>query len=576
MRRVPKTLRPKWAALVVLFFCATAFAQPAPEAASGWTPKQAVVAPHEMVAAANPLAAQAGLEILHAGGSALDAVVAVQMVLGLVEPQSSGLGGGAFLLHWSAAERRVRSYDGRETAPRAARADRFLDANGQPLQFYDAVMSGKSVGVPGVLRMLELVHRRYGRLPWARLFEPAIRLAEHGFPVSPRLYRLLERDRFLRKDADARALYYRADGHALEAGTRLVNRAYAATLRSIAERGADALYSGPIADDIVRAVRARGGDLAPGDLGGYTALERDPVCGPYRGVRICGMGPPSSGGVTLLELLGILQRTDFRRAPPLSVEAVHLFSEASRLAYADRARYIADPAFVRVPVRGLLDLAYLDRRARLIGEHSMGVARPGHPALAPLAADVPDTEHHGTSHVSIVDREGDAVAMTTTIENAFGSRIMVRGFLLNNELTDFSFRPQARGLPAANRVEAGKRPRSTMAPTMVFDRDGRLRMLLGSPGGPAIVDFVAKTLVAALDWGFDIQAAIAAPNFGSLNGPTLLERDTPVQDLDQALAERGHVLNFARLTSGVQGIERVAGGWCGGADPRREGVALGD
>jgi gamma-glutamyltranspeptidase/glutathione hydrolase len=563
-------------AAAALLCCGPAAAQPQPEAPSGWTDKQAVVAAHEMVAAANPLAARAGLEILRAGGSALDAAVAAQMVLGLVEPQSSGLGGGAFLLYWSDAERRLESYDGRETAPQAARPDRFLDANGQPLQFYDAVTSGKSVGVPGVLRMLELAHRRHGRLPWARLFEPAIRLAEDGFEVSPRLHRLLERDRFLRRDANARALYYRADGHAFESGTRLVNRAYAATLRTIAERGADAFYSGPIAADIVRAVHARGGDLAPADLERYAALERDPVCGPYRSVRICGMGPPSAGAVTLLELLGVLEHTAFDRAPPLSALAVHYFSEASRLAYADRARYIADPAFVRVPVKGLLDPAYLARRAGLIGEVSMGVAQPGEPVLAPRAADVPDTEHHGTSHLSIVDRYGNAVAMTTTIENAFGSRIMVRGFLLNNELTDFSFEPRSRGLPAANRVEPGKRPRSTMAPTMVFDRDGRLRMLLGSPGGPAIVDYVAKTLVAALDWGFDIQAAIAAPNFGSTNGPTLLERASAVQDLDGALAERGHVLNFARLTSGVQGIERVPGGWRGGADPRREGIAVGD
>jgi len=563
--------------LAALLCCDTAAAQrPAPEAASGWTQKKAVFARHEMVAAANPLAARAGLRILHEGGSATDAAITVQMVLGLVEPQSSGLGGGAFLLHWSAAERRVRSFDGRETAPRAARPDRFLDSGGQPLPFYQAVTSGKSVGVPGVLRMLELAHRRYGRLPWARLFQPAIRLAEKGFRVSPRLHELLERDRYLRRDARARALYYRADGHALPVGASLVNRAYAATLRRIAAQGAQALYSGPIARDIVRAVRSRGGDLTAADLGHYAALEREPVCAPYRGVRICGMGPPSSGGVTLLELLGILERTDFDRAPPLSAQAVHLFSEASRLAYADRSRYIGDPAFVRVPLRGLLDPAYLARRARLIGERSMGVARPGHPALAPPAADVPDSEHHGTSHVSIVDRAGNAVAMTTTIENAFGSRIMVRGFLLNNELTDFSFRPGADGLAAANRVEAGKRPRSTMAPTLVFDRDGRLRMLLGSPGGPAIVDFVAKTLVAALDWGDDIQAAIAAPNFGSLNGPTLLERDTAARELGPALAARGHVLDAVRLTSGVQGIERVAGGWLGGADPRREGLAIGD
>jgi gamma-glutamyltranspeptidase/glutathione hydrolase len=570
-------LRGRIIVLAALLFCGAAAAQrPAPEAASGWTHKNAVFARHEMVAAANPLAARAGLEILREGGSATDAGIAVQMVLGLVEPQSSGLGGGAFLLHWSAAERRVRSYDGRETAPQAARPDRFLGADGRPLPFYAAVTSGKSVGVPGVLRMLELAHRRYGRLPWARLLRPAIRLAEHGFAVSPRLHELLERDRYLRGDARARALYYRSDGHALEVGAKLVNRAYAATLRRIAARGADALYSGPIAQDIVRAVRARGGDLAATDLEHYAALERDPVCAPYRSVRICGMGPPSSGGVTLLELLGILERTDFRRARPLSARAVHLFSEASRLAYADRTRYIADPAFVRVPARGLLDPAYLARRARRIGERSMGVAQPGHPALAPPAADVPDGEHHGTSHVSIVDRAGNAVAMTTTIENAFGSRIMVRGFLLNNELTDFSFRPGADGLPAANRVEAGKRPRSTMAPTLVFGRGGGLRMLLGSPGGPAIVDFVAKTLVATLVWGDDIQAAIAAPNFGSLNGPTLLERDTAVEALRPALAARGHVIDVVRLTSGVQAIERAAGGWRGGADPRREGLAIGD
>ena len=357
-----------------------------------------------MVAAANPLAAQAGLEILHEGGGALDAAIAVQMVLGLVEPQSSGLGGGAFLLHWSGTGRRLRGYDGRETAPQAARPDRFLDANGQPLPFYDAVTSGKSVGVPGVLRMLELAHRRHGRLPWARLFAPAIRLGESGFAVTPRLHRLLERDRFLRADRNARALYYDADGHALRAGSVLVNRAYAATLRSIVARGADALYTGPIAADIVRAVDARGGDLTRADLKGYAARERDPVCGPYRQLRICGMGPPSAGAVTLLELLGVLERTPFDRAPPLSALALHLFSEASRLAYADRARYIADPEFVPVPVKGLLDPAYLAQRAGLIGERSMGVAQPGQPALAPLAADVPDTEHEGTSHLSIVDR----------------------------------------------------------------------------------------------------------------------------------------------------------------------------
>jgi len=566
------------AAAALLFFSLGAAAQPQPEAGSGWSDKPAVSARHDMVVAAHPLAVDAGLETLRAGGSAVDAAICVQLVLGLVEPQSSGIGGGAFMLHWSSAEHRVESYDGRETAPAAARPERFLDALGQPLPFFDAVVSGRAVGVPGVLRMLELAHRRHGRLPWARLFEPALRLAVQGFAVSPRLHRLLERDRYLRDDPAARSLYYDAGGHALQVGARLVNPQYAATLREIAARGADAFYDGPIAEDLVRAVRAqpRPGDMTLADLRAYRALAREPLCGAYRGQRICGMGPPSAGAVTLLELLGILERTAFDRAKPGSVEAVHLFAEASRLAYADRARYVADPDFVAVPVMGLLAPAYLAERAKLIGERSMGHAEPGHPAGASALADVPETELAGTSHLSIVDARGNAVAMTTTIENAFGSRIMVRGFLLNNELTDFSFLPEARGVAAANRVQPGKRPRSTMAPTLVFDRDGRLEMLVGSPGGPAIVEYVAKTLVGTLDWGLDIQAAIALPNFGSTNGPTLIERGTAYDALADALAERGHILNFAILTSGLHGIERSTQGWRGGADPRREGVARGD
>ena len=566
------------AAAALLFFTLGAFAQPQPETGTGWHDKSAVVAPHDMVVAAHPLAVDAGIEILRAGGSAVDAAIAAQLVLGLVEPQSSGIGGGAFMLVWSARERRVHSYDGRETAPAAARPDRFLDELGRPLPFFDAVVSGRSVGVPGVLRMLELAHRRHGRLPWARLFEPALRLASRGFEMSPRLHGLLEGDPYLHADPAARSLYYDASGRALPVGARIVNREYAATLREIAARGADAFYRGPIAEDLVRAVRARArpGDMTLADLRGYRALEREPLCGRYRGRRICGIAPPSAGAVTLLELLGILERTAFDRAPPGSVEALHLFAEASRLAYADRMRYVADPAFQPVPVQGLLDPAYLSERARLIGERSMGRAAPGHPAGSVAAADVPETERSGTSHLSIVDARGDAVAMTTTIENAFGSRIMVRGFLLNNELTDFSFVPEDEGLPAANRVEPGKRPRSTMAPTMVFGRDGGLKMLLGSPGGTAIVEYVAKTLVGTLDWGLDIQSAIALPNFGSTNGPTFIERGSAYEALGEALAARGHVLRFAVLTSGLHGIERGARGWRGGADPRREGVARGD
>jgi gamma-glutamyltranspeptidase/glutathione hydrolase len=545
------------AACAARFFCsAGAGAQlAAPEVESERVEREAVVAKRHMVAAADPRAVEAGLEMLRAGGSAADAAIAAQLVLGLVEPQSSGLGGGAFVLTWSEKGKRVRSYDAREAAPAAAKPDRFLDRHGNPEEFMRAVVSGRSVGVPGVPRLLEVLHREHGRLPWSRLFAPAIRLAQAGFEKTRRLSVQLERETLLRADPAARALFY--------AGERIVNRDYAATLRELAQKGADAFYRGPIAQDIVRAVNA---DLAAADLAAYRVIERAPVCGAYRSYRICGMGPPSSGATGVLQILGILERTSFARAAPGSAEAVHLFSEAGRLAYGDRARYIGDPDFNPVPVEKLLAPAYLDARARLIGEHSMNFALPG----------TLDPETPGTSHVSVVDGDGNAVAMTTSIEMGFGSRILVRGFLLNNQLTDFSFRPDYLLRPAVNHVEAGKRPRSSMAPTLVFERDGRLKMALGSPGGLAIINFVAKTLVAALDWGMDIQAAISAPNFGSTNGPTLLERDTAYEDLGDALAERGHVLNFARLTSGLHGIERVVGGWRGGVDPRRAGMAAGD
>ncbi|MEW5862327.1 MAG: gamma-glutamyltransferase [Pseudomonadota bacterium] len=539
-------------------------------------PREPAFARRAMVAAAHPLAVEAGLEILRAGGSALDAAVAVQMVLGLAEPQSSGIGGGAFLLHWSRAERRLRAYDGRETAPAAARADRFLDSSGRPLAFAEAAASGAAVGVPGVLRMLELAHRRHGRLPWARLFASAIRLAEQGFAMTPRLYGLLERESALRNDRAARALFYGADDRPRPVGERIANPEYAATLRRIASGGAGAFYRGEIAADIVRAVRdhRRPGDMTLEDLARYRALEREPVCLAYRAHRVCSMGPPG-GGVTVLQILGILARTDFAVAAPNSAEAVHLFAEAGRLAYADRARHLADPDFVPVPVAGLLDAAYLAGRARLIGERSMGRAAPGAPPGAQAHADSPEAALSGTSHISIVDARGDAVAMTTTIESAFGARIMVRGFLLNNQLTDFAFVPESAGRPVANRVEPGKRPRSAMSPTLVFSAEGRLRAVLGSPGGPAIVNYVAQALVAMLDWGLDAQSAAALPHAGSRNGPTELERGTAYELLGPPLAARGHEVRLADLTSGLYIVERAPGGWRGGADPRREGVARG-
>jgi len=512
-----------------------------------------------VVAAAHPLAVDAGYAVLERGGSALDAAIAVQLVLGLVEPESSGIGGGAFLLYWSESEKRLRSYDGRETAPAAARADRFLKEDKTPMAFVEAVVGGRSVGVPGVLRMLELAHARHGKLPWSELFQPAIAAAEGGFALSPRLQSQLARDTFLPRDAAARSLFYEG-GKAKPAGASIVNRQYAETLRAIANRGVDAFYRGEIARDIVRAVRsnAKPGDLTEADLEGYRALEREPLCGPYREWRVCSMAPPSAGGVAVLQILGILERTNFARAPPLSVEAVHLFSEAGRLAYADRAKYLGDPAFKNVPVGRLLDPKYLDARAKLIGERSMRTASPG------------DTEAVGTSHISIVDAQGNVASMTTTIEATFGSRIMVRGFLLNNELTDFDFVPGS-----ANEVAPGKRPRSSMAPTIVFDPQGAVRLAVGSPGGPNIINYVAKALLAMLDWRFDAQAAAAAPNFGSRNGPTLLEAGAFYEAMKGPLEARGHAVEANPLTSGVHAVERVPGGWRGGADPRREGTARG-
>ncbi len=513
-----------------------------------------------MVAAAHPLAAEAGYSVLKLGGTAVDAAIAVQMVLGLVEPESSGIGGGAFMLHWDEKRKLLQTYDGRETAPKAADAEMFLKEDKSPMAFMEAVVGGKSVGVPGVLRMLELAHRRHGRLPWSELFQYAVFAAEEGFILSPRLREQLAREEHLRKDPLAAKLYYQADGTPKPAGTRVVNRAYGETLRAIALQGADAFYKGEIARDIVAAVRshANAGDLTEDDLAGYRAREREPVCGQFRSRRVCSMGPPSSGGIAVLQILGILEHAEFRLAPPRSAAAVHVFSEASRLAFADRARYVGDPDYIKVPVSRLLSNVYLKERSELIREHSMRQATPG------------DTEAPGTSHFSIVDADGNAVSMTTTIESTFGSRIMVRGFLLNNELTDFDFEPRR-----ANSVWPQKRPRSSMAPTMVF-RERELVMAVGSPGGPNIIGYVAKTLVGTLQWGLDIQSAISLPNFGSRNGPTLLERGTVLEKLQPALKERSHVIEVVPLASGLHGIERVPGGWRGGADPRRDGVVRGD
>jgi len=548
-----------------------------PESASGWQEKPPAYAQHAMVASANAHATDAALEILALGGNAIDAAIAAQFVLNLVEPQSSGIGGGGFLLYFDARTRRVAAYDGRETAPATATAERFVAAGGLPLAWPDAVAGGKSVGVPGLLALLALAHARHGHLRWARLLRPALRLADEGFSVSPRLHHLLQVDPWLRADAAARHLFYQADGAALPVGARLANPLFAETLRQLAE-GPQAFYRGDMARDVVAAIAAHPrapGDLSAQDLAGYRALERRPICRRYRGYRVCGMPPPSSAGVTLMQMLGLLERTPFAQQAPLSPLAVHYFAEAGRLAYADRRRYLADPDFVAVPVQPLLATPYLDRRVCLIlAERSMGRAAPGEIAGA-RRADNSSPEQPGTTHLSIVDAHGNAVALTSSIESAFGSRLMVRGFLLNNQLTDFSFLPSRDGQLVANRVEAGKRPLSSMAPTLVFDRRDRLYAVLGSSGGTRIINDVAQTLTALLDWRMAPAEALALPHYGSRNGPTELEQERAPQALAGSLRALGHRVEMRTMTSGIHLIVRVESGWLGAADPRREGEARG-
>ncbi|MFA7268098.1 MAG: gamma-glutamyltransferase family protein [Sterolibacterium sp.] len=558
-----------------------------PESASGYAEKSGWATQKFAVAAAHPLAADAGYRVLQAGGSALDAAIAVQMVLALVEPQSSGIGGGALLLHWDGKQ--VEAYDGRETAPLAADDRLFLTPDGKPMAFMDAVVGGRPVGTPGVVKMLEMAHRQHGRLAWAKLFEPAIALAEQGFPVSPRLHTLLSNETRLRHDPAAQRYFYDAEGKPWPAGHLLKNPELAVVLKQIAAAGSSALMTGPVAADIVAKVRnhpTNPGRLSVQDLADYQPKRRAALCTDWLTYRVCGFPPPSSGAIAIAQILGMLQHAapidrPLEQGMP-SVDMLHRYSEAARLAFADRNQYLADPDFVAAPGgnwMNLVDAAYLRQRAALIGASSMKSAEPGKPggldtAWAPQAEQV----EHGTSHISIVDAAGHALAMTTTIEDGFGARQMVHGFLLNNQLTDFSFAPaDAAGKPIANRVEAGKRPRSSMSPTLVFDRgSGQLSMSLGSPGGALIIHYTAKTLLGTLAWGLDAQAAIDLPNFGSLNGPTLLEAQRFPAATIAALKARGHEVQEMPMVSGLQAIQRTPTGYFGGADPRREGIVRGE
>ncbi|MDX5592221.1 gamma-glutamyltransferase [Pseudovibrio sp. SPO723] len=554
----------------------------APEAASGTTEKPLVRADEFMVAAANPYAVQAGYDVLAAGGNAIDAMVAVQLVLGLVEPQSSGIGGGGFLVYFDGENKRLTTFDGRETAPRAATPQLFQTEEGEPLRFYDAVVGGRSVGTPGTVRLLFDSHQQYGKLPWADLVAPAIKLATEGFEVSARLNALITRDQERLSRFEATRDYFLPGGAPLEVGTLLKNPEYAQTLTAIAEGGADAFYSGPIAAAIVETVQNAEGNpglLSLEDLATYQVKERAPVCAEYRAYEVCGMGPPSSGALTVGQILGMVNTFDFSKLDPSDPEAWRIIGDASRLAFADRGRYMADSDFVPVPSKGLVDPAYLAQRAELLDRDSAlpdNEVMPGTPSWdhALLLADDESIELPSTTHFSIVDGEGNAVSMTSSVENGFGSRLMAGGFILNNQLTDFSFRTHQDGFPIANRVEPGKRPRSSMSPTIVM-HDGEPYMVIGSPGGSRIIGYVAKTIIAHVDWGLNVQQAIEMPHALNRFGTYDFEQGTAAEELAPQLEALGFKVNLRDLNSGLHAIVLTEDGLQGGADPRREGIVLG-
>ena len=552
-----------------------------PEAATGFADKKAVHSENFMVAAANPHAVNAGYDVLKDGGSAVDAAIAVQTMLGLTEPQSSGIGGGAFILYWDNTEQTLYTVDARETAPMSATDELFLDEQGNAPRWIDAVVGGRSVGTPGVLRGLELAHQRWGKKSWASLFDDAISLAEQGFEVSPRLAKLVEMEINPGvKKMPAASAYFFPDGEPLQAGELLKNPDYANSLSLIAEQGADAFYTGPLAEKIVDAVQNSA--IAPGklslkDLANYEAKIRQPVCDNYRQFQVCGMGPPSSGGLTTLQTLGVLANFELAEMPINGLEPTHLFTQASRMAFADRNQWIADPDFVDVPVDAMLDDDYLASRAQQISDDDMGKARPGLYLQPEYRQDIA-YERPNTSHMSIVDAEGNVVSMTTSIEMGFGSTVMAGGFLLNNQLTDFSLVPMAGDTPIANRVEPGKRPRSSMSPTIILDEQGKQVVhAVGSPGGSRIINYVTQTIVGLIDWQLDMQQAMNIGHVTNRNDYTSLEKGMAIEKHAEALKKRGHDVRVMDLNSGLHGITiNPDGTLTGGADPRREGTVKGE
>ena len=552
-----------------------------PEETTAVAARTSVTAQSFMVSAANAHATQAGYNVLANGGSAADAAVAVQIMLNLVEPQSSGIGGGAFALYWDASAQKLTTLDGREKAPMAATPDYFLGSDGKPIGWWDAVVGGRSVGVPGTLKLLETMHQQHGRTPWSTLLAPTIELAQTGFEISPRLAASISaaKERKLGMFEETANYFFNPDGTPKPEGSILQNTDFARTLQLIAEQGSAPFYHGAIAGDIVQTVKTQTntGIMTMEDMNAYEVVQRDPICTPYRTYEVCGMGPPTSGGLTIAQILGLIEGHNIPAMGP-SPDSWHLFAEAAKLAYADRGLFMADEDFVDMPKKGLIDLDYLAERATLIKEDAaMDKAEPGNPVWEEASLWAPDTqkERPGTSHFVIVDRYGDMVSMTTTIETGFGSRLMTNGFLLNNELTDFSRAPESDGKLIANRVEGGKRPRSSMSPTIVF-QDGQPVLLTGSPGGSRIINYVAKSIIAILDWEMDPQEAIDMGHVVNRNGKTDLEEGTDAVNLADAFAALGHETNVRNLNSGLHVIKIENGQLIGAADSRREGVAMGE
>lgn len=531
-----------------------------------------------MVSTADPRGTDAGVAILRQGGTAMDATLAVMLALTVVEPESSGIGGGGFILYHPAGSKDTFSYDGREEAPSAARPDRFLTKDGQEMDYEEARASGLSVGVPGNIRLMELGHTRHGKLPWKALFQPAIALARDGYVVTERMHRMLiEQTPMLKHSAEAMEIYFQPDGSPKPVGSILRNPKLAALLSLVAEKGADAFYTGPAADKLRAAVAKaprHASVITAEDMASYRAVARPPVCGTYRVYTVCGMGPPSSGGIAVLSILKQLEPFDMAGLGPDSVTSWHLIGESMRLAYADRARYLGDPDHVKVPVDGLIDPAYLLERSKLIDPaKAMPKAPAGQPKGAPRVSDVPDTEIPGTTHFSVSDADGNVASMTSTIEDIYGSGILVDGYVLNNELTDFNFLPELDGVPAANRVEPGKRPRSSMSPTIVYDAKGQAVLAIGAAGGPTIIAQVAKAIVGVLDWKLDVRSAIALPTFMGSGDDIRIEQGTPVGAMAGKLQAMGHKVTVDDFGGKLNGIDKMTGQWRGGADPRSNGTA---